>query len=115
MFKWSGERCGLGGQNGNKTNKKKNLSLKLTRKISVLTRGLVSLEVSVVPVSINNAVHIDATSWPHAYFRELRHGGSTPWVSTQLVWGVRTHDTFTCRVITLFSAMSPIILLDSSD
>lgn len=49
-------------------------------------RGLLRLEVSATSVFINNAIHICATSWPYTFFSNLRHGGSSPWVSTHFQW-----------------------------
>lgn len=48
--------------------------------------GLLRLEVSVTPVFINNARHIRPTSWPHPFFSNLRHGGSSPWVFAHFLW-----------------------------
>lgn len=49
-------------------------------------RGLLRQEVSVTPVFINNAIHICGTSRPHTFFSNLRHVGSSPWVSTHFLW-----------------------------
>lgn len=73
---WGGgeqRKEGLGGQNWLKT-------------LFHQAGGLLRLEVSAMAVFINNAIHIRATSWPYTFFSNLRHGGSSPRVSTHFQW-----------------------------
>ena len=73
---WGGgeqKKEGLGGQNWLKT-------------LFHQAGGLLRLEVSAMAVFINNAIHIRATSWPYTFFSNLRHGGSSPRVSTHFQW-----------------------------
>lgn len=73
---WGGgeqRKEGLGGQNWLKT-------------LFHQDGGLLRLEVSAMAVFINNAIHMRATSWPYTFFSNLRHGGSSPRVSTHFQW-----------------------------
>lgn len=77
-------RSGTGGGR-----KKKDRSSETDRKHSPLGPGDSRLEVLETSVLINNAAHICATSWPHTFFSDLRHRGSSPRVSTHFRWQQR--------------------------
>lgn len=77
---WRGSGRGAGEQ------KKEVRRAKQSENAFCQARGLLRLEVLATSVFINNALHIRATSCPYTFFSNLRHGGSSPWVSTHFQW-----------------------------
>lgn len=75
---------GVGGEG--QVNRRKVRRAKQTENAFRQATGLLRLEVLATSVFINNALHIRATSCPYTFFSNLRHGGSSPWVSTHFQW-----------------------------